>query len=154
METIDNLEINASIQYARNSEVSESDQYTKLIGEAKITTTRATVGVCNPSYRSELSQTWGRDDKNLPWGVFIPPLGYNVKDLNSLAPIFSKGELFIQRIQSQIKIDEKHTANEQKKDFQSENEEANILIHAIEQCLPLYGCFVEIETNLLQFKKG
>lgn len=146
MTTVDNLNIETSIQYAKNLEQFDA----KIIKDASIAS-KVHTAVMDPAYLSHLSTLTSIATGYSPISLFDPPFGYGIQDFSFLA-LFTREE-FNTRIQTQVDLDKNQPAfSEENKTM--EGREAVALLQCIQQLTYLFRCFVAIENNRLYLQKG
>lgn len=146
MTTVDNLNLDTSIQYAKNLEQFDA----KIIEEASIAS-RVQAAVIDPAFVSNLSTLTSIPTGYSPISVFEPPLGYSIQDYSFLA-LFTRPE-FNARIQTQVDLD-KNQPRVSDENKTMESREAVALTECIEKLTYLFLCFVTIENNRLYLQKG
>lgn len=146
MTTVDNLNLETSIQYAKNLEQFDA----KIIQEASIAS-KVHTAVIDPAYVSHLSILTSIPIRYSPLSMFEPPQGYNVQDFSSLA-LFTREE-FNERIQAQVNLD-KNRPRVSDENKTRESYEATTLTECIQKLTNLFRCYVAIESNRISFQKG
>lgn len=146
MTTVDNLNLDTSIQYAKNLEQFDA----KIIEEAPIAS-RVQAAVIDPAFVSNLSTLTSIPTGHSPLSLFEPPLDYRIQDYFFLA-LFTRPE-FKARIQTQVDLDinQPKVSDENKT---MESREAAVLTECIDKLAYLSLCFVTIENNRLYLQKG
>ncbi len=146
MTTVDNLNIEASIQYAKNLEQFDA----QIIQDAPIAF-KAQEAVTDSTYVPHLSILTSIPEGYSPISMCYPPQGYSVQDFSSLA-LFTREE-FNERIQTQVDLD-KNRPKVSDENKTRESNEATTLKECIQKLTDLSRCFVAIESNRISFQKG
>lgn len=146
MTTVDNLNIETSIKYARNLE--QFDE--KIIRESSIGS-KVHTAVIDPAYVSNLSILTSTLLGYSTISIFEPPPRYHVQDFSFLA-VFNHPELNT-RIQTQVDLD-KNQPKVSDEDKIMESREAAILTECKQKLTNLSRCFETIENNRLYLQKG
>ncbi len=162
VETIYNLNLEASRDYAKRSQ----DYAEDLISQAKDISDQATVAVFSPSYLSQFSGIFGTHIKNMPWGDFFAPKGYNNQKgrlffhatISSLSST-EKKELLLQRLQSKIEQEENNFAQgdhslAREKMLREGKKEFNVLYKMLTKIKEFDLDIEEINAKRSQYKKG
>ncbi|GAB4192810.1 MAG: hypothetical protein Tsb0015_15260 [Simkaniaceae bacterium] len=162
METIDNLNIETSIEYARRA--STYDQ--EMIAQAGTISKQAIIDVTTPAFRSELVYIFGTNIKNIPWGDFFAPKGYNAQKgrlflFATLSALGSdeKKEMIRQRIQSKLQQDEKKFTGavmtpEQQRMLREEQRESKVFLNLLAKIKEYDRDIDDINSKRSQYKKG
>lgn len=146
MTTVDNLNLDTSIQYAKNLEQFDA----KIIEEAPIAS-KVQAAVIDPAYVSNLSTLTSILTGHSRISAFEPPPSYSIQDFGLLAR-FTREE-FKARIQTQVDLD-KNQPKVSDENKTMESHEAAALVECIQKLNYLFGCFVTIESNRLYLQKG
>lgn len=147
--TVDNYGIDASVRYARGSELEEASK--KLLQESKSIPSLTEISVTKPYKGSELDSLLGLTAKTLPWGGFSPPPNapilkstlFSFQLIPSLGPIEKQeeDELRIKHFGQHKKKKKGKEQNEEHEESSEEEKEKEIL-------LALFACLKQLNNNL------